>query len=131
MADNVTINENDTVFNVTVNESESLVTVEVDTAGHSHGNKSILDTYTYTQDQLIGRVSGAAWVIEEIPTGLVNGSNATFTSEFDFIPSSLVVTVNGLNNHVLEDYTTVGSDTIQFTTSPETGDNIRISYIKA
>lgn len=37
---------------------------------------------------LIINQNGASteWVIGETPTGAVNGSNTTFTTEFDFVP---------------------------------------------
>lgn len=73
---------------------------------------------------------GGEWVIGETPTGAVNGSNATFTSEFDFVPESVEVFDTGVRVALLDDYTTTGNRTIQMTQSPTVGGKIRINYLK-
>lgn len=72
--------------------------------------------------------TGTAAEYNETPTGLVNGVNATYTSTFNFIPETVRVYLNGLIQRKPTDYNTSGNDTILFTTSPETGDEIRIHY---
>lgn len=69
-------------------------------------------------------------VANEEPAGLVNGSNATFTAAHNFDPDSVWVTVNGLVQQRTADYSTVGSDQIEFTVSPEVGDIIRLFYVR-
>jgi len=66
----------------------------------------------------------------EVPAGAVNGSNATFTTAFDFIPESVEVFVNGIRQKPITDYTTSGTTTILFTDSPLTGDIILVNYLK-
>jgi hypothetical protein len=70
------------------------------------------------------------FVFGEVPTGLINGSNATFTATDQFIPESLVVKVNGITQKLTNDYTVSGGLTISFLVSPVVGDSILIDYIK-
>lgn len=67
----------------------------------------------------------------EIPTGVVNGVNAAFTTAHEFVPELLEVYLNGLLQQVVIDYQTVGNQQINFTTSPLTGELIKVSYIRA
>lgn len=69
-------------------------------------------------------------VMGEIPTGLINGANATFTSLSDFIPEKLIVERNGITQRKTIDYSTTGNSTITLTFSPESGESILINYIK-
>lgn len=72
--------------------------------------------------------TGTASEFNETPSGLVNGSNATYTTAYNFIPETVRVSLNGLLQRNPTDFTTSGNDTIIFTTSPETGDEIRTHY---
>lgn len=75
--------------------------------------------------------SGAgALVVGETPSGTVNGSNATFTTAFDFVPESVEVFVETCRLCLLEDYNTSGTNTIQFYVSPLAGEKIRVNYQK-
>lgn len=69
-------------------------------------------------------------ILGEIPTGLINGSNATYTTLFDFVPSKVAVYVNGLLQKKITHYNTSGTTTILFVDSPLTGDIIEVDYIK-
>lgn len=69
-------------------------------------------------------------VMGEIPNGLINGGNATFTSLSPFIPEKLIVERNGVTQRKNTDYSTTGNNTINLTFSPETGESILINYIK-
>lgn len=69
-------------------------------------------------------------VMGEIPTGLINGANATFTSLSQFIPEKIIVERNGITQRKNTDYTTTGNNTINLTFSPDTGESILINYIK-
>jgi hypothetical protein len=75
-------------------------------------------------------ISPTSAVVNEIPSGLVNGVNATFTSEFDFIPESVEVKVSGVWLTLLQDYNTSGNRTINLFASPLPGENITINYTK-
>lgn len=69
------------------------------------------------------------WIFGETPTGLVNGSNAAFQSAFDFVPESVVVLVNGVEQRRVTDFNTSGTRTITLTEAPNTGEAVRINYI--
>ncbi len=70
-------------------------------------------------------------VVGEIPVGLVNGSNATFTSQLAFIPLSVEVLINGISQTYGIDFTTTGFYTINMSDSPSIGDSIRINYLRS
>jgi hypothetical protein len=70
------------------------------------------------------------FVFGEVPTGLINGSNAVFTIANQCIPESLTVEVNGLRQKLANDYTVSGGLTITFLVSPVVGDLILVNYIK-
>lgn len=72
--------------------------------------------------------SGGSFVIGETPTGAINGSNATFTSLQNFVPETVQVFINGVNQVYGVDFITTGSTTITLTVSPVSGDYIRINY---
>lgn len=70
-------------------------------------------------------------VIGEIPNGVINGSNATFTTDFNFVPQSVQLFVNGVNQYNPTHFTTSGVLTIILTTSPIVGDILTVNYTKA
>ncbi len=72
--------------------------------------------------------SSGTFVIGEIPSGQINGSNPTFTTSINFVPESVQVFVNGVSQSLTEDYVTIGTTTIQMNISPIIGDRIRINY---
>lgn len=69
-------------------------------------------------------------VTDEIPAGAINGSNATFITAQDFRPESVKVFLNGIGQRrgAGFDYITTGNSTIQFASSPETGDTVLVDY---
>jgi hypothetical protein len=73
------------------------------------------------------------FIVREIPTGTVNGSNATFTLASTPVVGSESVYVNGILQNVGtgNDYTISGA-TVTFLTGaiPQTGDIVRVSYIR-
>lgn len=70
-------------------------------------------------------------VIGEVPSGAVNGSNATFTTEFSFQPESLRVYVNGIRQVIPDDYQSIGQFTIILAASPTVGENVQVDYLRA
>ena len=68
----------------------------------------------------------------EVPSGLVNGSNVTFTLASTPDPNSVVVYLNGMRLKVggSNDYTLSGL-TLTFVLAPKTGDKILVDYLKA
>lgn len=69
-------------------------------------------------------------VFGETPTGLVNGSNATFTTAFDFVPGKVDVFVNGLLQKIVTHYNTTGTRTIILNDSPQVNDFVLVDYKK-
>lgn len=79
---------------------------------------------------LEGQVFGwQKFIFGETPTGAVNGSNAAFQSLFDFVPESVVVLVNGVEQRRVTDFNTSGTRNITLTEAPLTGESVRINYI--
>lgn len=70
------------------------------------------------------------WVVGETPTGLVNGSNATYTTAFSFVPLSVAVLVNGVAQRRVTDFNTSGTTTIILTESPQAGEAVRVTYLR-
>lgn len=69
-------------------------------------------------------------VSNETPAGLIDGSNATFTTAFHFIPESVEVMVNGLYQKRIRDFNTTGNHTIILAISPGAGETLLVNYIK-
>lgn len=70
------------------------------------------------------------WV-QEVPAGLVNGTNVTFVlSKTPLETESIEVFLNGLRQDPGDDYSVTGS-TITFVTAPAVGQTLRVSYIQA
>lgn len=77
---------------------------------------------------LPGASGSQPWEVGETPAGLVNGSNATFTTAREFDPLTVSVYVNGLQQRRVTDFNTSGTTTITLTDSPQTGDSLRVTY---
>lgn len=78
-----------------------------------------------------GQPGNGVQVFGETPAGSVNGSNATFTTAFNFVPESVAVSVNGLRQKRVDDYNTSGANTILMSVSPEAGTSILVDYLRA
>lgn len=63
----------------------------------------------------------------EIPSGLVNGSNVTFNTLYDIYDNSSMLYLNGIRQIYSVDYTAT-SNIITFTVAPETNDILIIDY---
>lgn len=75
-------------------------------------------------------VGADASVIGETPSGAINGSNAIFTTAFEFIPESVAVYVNGLNQKRIAEFNTSGTTQITLTESPGVGEIVLVNYLK-
>jgi len=91
--------------------------------------------YTQAQiDSLFTHIRGTQpefRVLNEIPIGVMNGSNPFFTSKYNFMPETLVVILNGHFQRVIADFITTGNNTIQLTESPSEAESILINYTKS
>jgi len=71
-----------------------------------------------------------SWKPQEVPTGLVNSSNTSYTTSVGYIANTLEVYINGVRqqNGVHFTETTPSSGTFTMSDAPTTGDNIIVSY---
>lgn len=67
-------------------------------------------------------------IVGEVPTGAIDGQNATFTSANPFVPESLEVFVNGCKQSIVDDYQAIAPNQITLTFSPSVGEKISINY---
>jgi len=67
-------------------------------------------------------------VYNEALTGVINGSNATFTAQSNFVQGSEEIKIRGVTQLRQRDYTLSPPNIVQFTSSPEIGDTLLISY---
>lgn len=73
-------------------------------------------------------LSGAgAGVLNEIPSGAINGSNATFGTAQTFTAGTLRVYLNGLRQRQLEDYVE-GVQAFTMNIAPLLGDSLIVDY---
>lgn len=72
--------------------------------------------------------SSGDMVIGEIPSGLLNGSNATFTTLNQFKPGTVRVYLNGVRQTIVDDYQTIGNQTITLVFSPFAGEHLLVDY---
>lgn len=85
---------------------------------------------TYVQDSGAG-ITSANFVVEEIPSGALNGSNVTYTLAFTPVSGKLKLFLNGirLRSGAGNDYT-ISTATISVTTAPLSTDVLTADYIK-
>jgi hypothetical protein len=72
---------------------------------------------------------GIDFVTNEVPTGVINGTNATYTTAQSFRTIDLEVFLNGLRQRYAIDYTIPNSSTFVMTSAPLTGDKLIVDYI--
>jgi len=75
-------------------------------------------------------IEASEYIANEVPTGLINSSNTTFTLAQTPIPDSLSVFLNGLLQvqGASEDYT-VSGNTITFIKAPRTNSHLIAIYV--
>lgn len=73
-------------------------------------------------------IGNSVFVIGEIPTGAINGQNATFTALQNFVPLSVDVILNSTVQTYGTDYVTTGSTIIILNVAPVSGDILRLNY---
>lgn len=72
-----------------------------------------------------------SWVYQEVPTGLINGSNTIFTFANDYLTNSIIVCYNGLWLELTDDFTETDTNEITFVTAPISGSKVWVIYRKA
>ncbi len=85
----------------------------------------------YTPYAVVDPGGNAEIIYGEVPSGAINGSNATFTTAYDFEPETVQVILNGMIQKLVQDYNTVGTQTITLNVSPSSGETLIINYQKA
>lgn len=73
---------------------------------------------------------GTSFVVDESLIGIINGSNATFSTSLEFEPGQVQVFLNGVAQEFITDFTTIGTTQIVFTSSPEINDVLMAIYQK-
>lgn len=119
-----------------MNETVIVTTTPIEIVVEDNSNEIILETKEIVQVVEIAAMGapGAAYtntrIVDEVPSGSINGSNATFTTAENFIPESVELTLNGIAQRkgASYDYTTTGNNTIIFNNSPDSGDTILVDY---
>ena len=107
--------------NITINISPALLSV-INSALQSGDNISEL-----TNDA--GYLKLEKVVTQEIPIGIIDGTNNTFSTLTPLVTSTEKIFVNGQRQIKPEDYN-ISGQTINFTFSPQINETILIDYIK-
>lgn len=69
-------------------------------------------------------------VYGEIPNGTINGTNTTFTTEFEFRAGTLCYYLNGIRELKTFGYTETDSQTFEIVDPPIPGDVITVDYVR-
>lgn len=98
-------------------------------------NGNFVSIFSGTSSQFVkanGTTSEIATDLDSDISGIRDGSNKLFTISANFVSNSTRVFVNGvrMQRGSLNDYIEVGSNQIQFTVAPDSGDIILVDYIK-
>lgn len=114
--DKVTIITSPTSVNLNINETTGDVDI------------STIPQIIKVQVGAVLQTASGSFVIGEMPSGLINGSNVQFTTAQSFVPETVQVFVNGVSQTLTVDYVTTGTTTILLSVSPIVGDYIRVNY---
>ena len=69
-------------------------------------------------------------VYGEVPTGAIDGVNATFVTSFAFRSNSERLFLNGVRQKRINDYTVVPPTTVVFVFAPRTNDHVLVDYLR-
>lgn len=94
------------------------------------GTTTIAPSQNAVFDALVLKLTIAKYIVNETPSGSVNGSNVTFTLTNTPVAGTVSVYLNGL----LQEFgagadCTISGSTLTYNTAPSTGDKIRVTYI--
>ena len=79
----------------------------------------------------MAEIRGGILIYREPAIGDVDSINTIFTSQYPFVPTTLRVFLNGLEQILMEDYDEIDNQTIQFVTPPvggEDADTVQLNY---
>lgn len=126
------------VINSIINTDNNLVITgtEDKTINISPALLSVINSALQSGDNISELTNDAGYVtdleekvVNEIPTGVLNGVNSTFTTQFGVKPDSEEVYVNGNRQKKPDDYN-ISGQIINLTFSPQSTESILIDYIK-
>lgn len=105
-------------------QSHKIINVDDPTSAQDAATKAYVDAN-------IG-VTVDRFVSNEVPSGVINGTNVEFVLADTPVVGSVRVRLNGLGQvaGAGNDYTIVG-DTITYLAAPKTGDTVLVDYLKA
>ncbi len=134
----ITIDYIEYPLDIEFNEFVTIIELNDDQVLLTNLEDSYSSTEVFTNEVLITEVSclplqtidSSNFIKNEIPIGVIDGVNATFQTFNNFISGSVELYLNGVRQKIVDDFQTIGSDTIQFLTSPTSGENILVDYIK-
>lgn len=119
----------DTTNNVAAKGLHSATTVVSVSAATAPSSGQVLTATSSTTATWQSPAGAPTFVTRETPTGLVNGSNTSYTLANTPIAGSEMLFLNGVlqDPGAGQDYT-ISGNTITYLTAPATGDKLRISY---
>lgn len=90
-------------------------------------------TVWITANSLLKGSAGESYniIINETPTGTINGINVTFDTEYSYTSGSTQLYKNGIRMEKDINYVENGGTEIELTAAPIVGDNLKIDYVKA
>lgn len=123
-----------------MSEAEVVLTVEQGAAGTepwvvslSAQTLTALENaeYRLPQDQLDALIAAfPKHVVNETPSGLVDGSNVDFTTDYAYKSSTTRLFLNGLRQSDPANYLETGANTLRLQFVPQPGDVLTIDYIQ-
>ena len=107
--------------------AEGEIGIETDTNRLKIGNGistwNILNYYSESSTSI------SKFIFNEIPSGIIDGINSIFNTNFLLVSDTEVVFINGQKQKKPDDYN-ISGQTITFTFSPGVSESIVINYIK-
>lgn len=121
MSIEVTVQAGPTIEVTADDQTQILVTAEEHTIEVETGPGGVILDMSVSESQV---------VVYEVPSGVINGVNNTFTTAFNFVAGSVRVFVEGVTLTIVDDFQTIGSNTIQLVTPPLAGESLTVTYTK-
>jgi hypothetical protein len=127
MDDNLAVTINENAVDVQVCENTQFdITLESDGCSQISQLSEGLDVDIF---QSLIAASGLDIILNEIPQGVIDGINSTFTLMYNFVGSRLSVYLNGLKLSP-NDFIKILPNQFQLIDSPLTGDLITADYVR-
>ncbi len=77
-----------------------------------------------------GTPSSGVMIWGEVPMGAINGINKSYTTAYSYAAGQLGVYLNGIRQHLSDDYIETSTSMFQLVIAPLTGDLLNIDYMK-